>query len=282
MIPLFFGDSKSPLFGMLHEPRAGQELGQGVLMCPPIGQEHVRSHWAFRQVAAALARAGYHVLRFEWYGVGDSAGTLDDASVERWVDDAKTAAQELKDAAGVRKVSMLGLRLGAPLAALAAPSVKPQALVLWDAVVDGGRYLAELRRLQAALIADERRFWFAWPSSVRSTVGRVRADVAQERHAASDELVGFHFRAELLDQIAAVGPDAYRGLKRSRVVVVDSPEAPGAAELVPPLEAAGLTVERIVTEASGRWADPRQVEELLLPADAVAAITRALSGQGST
>lgn len=276
MTPLFFGDSASPLFGALTEPPAGAELGHGVLLCPPIGQEHVRSHWALRQVATALGRAGFHVLRFDWFGVGDSAGDLTTATLERWTSDVRSAAQELRDATGLRKISIVGLRLGAGLAALAAPRIKPSVMVLWDPVFDGGRYLSELRELQAGLLSDERRFWFAWPAAVRAALGFAVPGVAQERRSEPAELVGFRFSSALLDEIATLDEKVVGKLPRVRAVVVDSSGEPGSADLARALETSGHEVERRVTDARGRWRDPRQIEELLLPGDAVRAITDAL------
>lgn len=276
MTPLYFGDSRQRLFGFLNEPRVGTEREHGVLLCPPIAQEHVRAHWAFRQVAASLARAGFHVLRFDWFGVGDSAGDLSQATVERWRADIATAAQELKDAAGVRKVSVVGLRLGATLAALAARDVKPSALVLWDAVLDGSTYLAELKRLEAGVLADERRFWVAWPRAVRATIGRFSSVVLQERTPSADELVGFAFPASLRTEIGLLRLDESIEVGRARVLVLDSEGEPGTRRLFSQLESRGVAVQHQVTRTQGRWTDPRQIEELLLPGDAVQTITQTL------
>ncbi|MBL9028270.1 MAG: alpha/beta hydrolase [Myxococcales bacterium] len=276
MTPLYFGDSKQPLFGFLNEPRGETQRAHGVLLCPPIAQEHVRAHWALRQVATSLCRAGFHVLRFDWFGVGDSAGDLSQATVARWRSDLETAAQELKDAAGVRKVSLVGLRLGATLAALSAPVIKPTALVLWDAVQDGSAYLAELKQLEKGILADERRFWVAWPASVRATVGKLRPDVAQARHPAADELVGFAFPGSLREQIGELSLDGAVDVGRSRVFLLDSSGEPGSTRLLAHLQSRGAKAELRTTQAEGRWSDPRQVEELLLPGDAVQTITDAL------
>ncbi len=276
MTPLFFGDSASPLFGALSEPPAGAERRHGVLVCPPIGQEHVRSHWALRQLAAALARSGFHVLRFDWFGVGDSAGDLEAATLERWTSDARDAAQELKDATGVRKVSIVGLRLGAALAALAAPRIKPSVLVFWDPVVEGARHLAELRQLEVGLLADERRYWFAWPGAIRATLGSALPEVAQRRRAEANELVGFRYPRALLDQITGLDVGVVSKLPRVRAVVIDSSGEPGSVALARALENGGHDVERRVTDARGRWLDVRQIEELLLPGDALRAISEAL------
>lgn len=281
MTPLLFGDSTSPLFGVLHEPLPGVDRGHGVLICPPIAQEHVRTHWALRQVATALARAGHHVLRFDWFGVGDSAGDLADATVARWIGDAQTAAQELRDAAGLRRIAVLGLRFGATIAALSARQIKPSTLVLWDPVTSGAAHVAEHEALHAGLLADTRRYWSRWPAVVRGSLGRYFPDIVHTRGRGTDEFVGFHFGAALRKDLGAVELKAVADVGGRRVVVVESDPRQDQGAFAARLTEGGAQVERKPTEVRGRWDEPRQVEELFLPADAVRVITDALDGRGA-
>jgi pimeloyl-ACP methyl ester carboxylesterase len=98
-----------------------------------------------RKLASTLAHDGFHVLRFDYYGTGDSSGGPRDGSLSEWCQNIVTAAADLKECSGVTKVSLLGLRLGATLAALTPMDVTN--LVLWDPVVDGRKYLDELRSI---------------------------------------------------------------------------------------------------------------------------------------
>jgi hypothetical protein len=63
-----------------------------------------------------------------------------------WESDIKSAIAELKSITGSMRISLIGLRLGASLAAKVAVSPDPgvNSLVLWDPVVDGRVYLDEL------------------------------------------------------------------------------------------------------------------------------------------
>lgn len=279
MTPFLFGESKRPLFGVMHEP-SDTSSRSGVLLCPPIGQEHVRTHWAFRQLALALARAGHHVLRFDWYGVGDSAGQLDGARVDGWLDDADVACQELRDATGVARVAIVGMRLGAALAALSVGRTRPSALVLWEPVWSGARYLAELEGVERALLADTRRYWHRWPVSVRQLVGGVLPSVAQRRMSGADELVGMTMSSGLRADIEAIEATRFVDLGGTPVVVIES--GTPADDLVATLRRAGArpAVERTRLEA--RFDDPEQTEELLLPGDALAAIVGAVDHELSS
>lgn len=142
--PHFFGSSERQLFGVYHVP-GGRPRAHGVLICAPAPQEYMRSHMALRTLAALLAREGFHVLRFDYYATGDSAGESSEGSLSEWRANILTARDDLRECSGARRISVVGLRLGATLAA-SAPTDAVN-LVLWEPVVDGNAYVNELRRL---------------------------------------------------------------------------------------------------------------------------------------
>ncbi len=150
MNPFYFGSRERALYGVYHPPRiqggGGGSVGRdGVVLCYPFGVEYMRAHRAFRQLTTLLTRQGLHVLRFDYYGTGDSMGAGTEAELNGWIEDVETAIQELKDTAGLRSVGLIGLRLGAALAARAAVGRSDvDRLVLWDPVVSGAHYLASL------------------------------------------------------------------------------------------------------------------------------------------
>src|SRR5262245_24413810 len=144
MNPFFFGSSERPLFGVHHPPRERGARETGVVLCYPMGQEYMRSHRAFRQLANLLTRAGQHVFRFDYFATGDSSGASGEGSLAQWLADVNQAIDELKDNASLASVSLVGLRLGAALAARAsAGRADIDRLVLWDPVVLGPSYLEE-------------------------------------------------------------------------------------------------------------------------------------------
>ncbi len=145
MNPLYFGTSQRPLFGVYHPPRSRTVRPVGIVLCYPMGQEYMRAHRAFRQLANLLSKAGFHVLRFDYSCTGDSGGDTEAADVARWVDDLGIAIDELKDTAGVTRVSLVGLRVGGAIAALSRESrLDVDRIVLWDPIVDGAAYVQSL------------------------------------------------------------------------------------------------------------------------------------------
>jgi exosortase A-associated hydrolase 2 len=146
MTPLFFGHGTRRLFGVYAPPPSRAAASRAFVLCAPWGQEYLRAHRSLRQLASMLCASGCHVLRFDYFGTGDSSGDLTQADVRGWTDDIEVALEELRDMTGTARVGLIGLRLGAALAATTAvrlPRVV-DTLVMWDPVVSGRAYLQEL------------------------------------------------------------------------------------------------------------------------------------------
>lgn len=279
MPALFFGDSASPLFGFHTEPAGDRDKSHGVLVCPPIAQEHVRTHWALRQLAQALSRAGFHVFRFDWFGTGDSAGSLEEATLDRWVLDAEAAAAELRDTSGLRKISVVGLRLGASIAALAARRVKPRALLLWDPVADGARYLADLDALQRAMLEDPKRYAFRFSPEMRKVVPRLDAGLKEARPLATGERVGMVFSPALEQGLRALDAGALVDLGKAVPLLCEHADAGddgSAFERAWLAREGAAPIRKARAETPAGWTDPSKIEVLLLPADALRIITTML------
>src|SRR4051812_17515845 len=133
----------------------------GVLLCHPGPQDYRHTHWAFRKLATLLAKEGFHVLRFDYSCTGDSAGDSGAANIGQWTEDVTTAARELQDSASLRRVSIVAMRLGAPIAARASRrGLRLEDMVFWEPVVSGKNYLTELERAQELSL-----LWQRFPES---------------------------------------------------------------------------------------------------------------------
>ncbi|MEP6914904.1 MAG: alpha/beta fold hydrolase, partial [Acidobacteriota bacterium] len=186
MLPLYFGTSTARLFGVYHPAQSAPVRTCGVVLCAPGGHEYLRAHRALRQLAMILSGAGFHVLRFDYFGSGDSAGEAEDGGVARSIADIGTAIDELKDIADVPRVALVGLRLGAALAArVSEDRTDIDSLLLWDPVTSGRTYLQDLRRLQQRWLRDRPGSrWFAFSPAVTEVIGfpvtpTMRAELAQ-------------------------------------------------------------------------------------------------------
>lgn len=251
MNPVYFGTSAEPLFGVYHPSRSKGPAELGAVLCAPWGQEYMRTHRALRQLATQLNRAGIHVFRFDYFGTGDSIGASDAGTPLRWIEDIRSAADELKDTAGIEKLSFVGLRLGATLAAAAAEGRDDvQSLVLWDPVLDGEDYLKDL--------------------------------LSQADEGATEDVAGVHgfpvtaaFRRELpplklRSLLTKGGPET---------LVVVSEEKPEYAALVNEVSATGAPVALKHIASAGNWEDMDRLGAALLPQQIIRGIVGWLSGE---
>jgi len=151
--PFYFGSPDKPLFGCYHAPRPGPEGKCVVVICQPIGHEYINCHRALRQLAVRLSDSGFPVLRFDYFGCGDSSGSTEEGGLLRWVEDISIAITEARHRAAMAQVCLVGLRLGAALSLIAAAGQGDiESLVLWDPVVTGKEYLRELLSVQRELL----------------------------------------------------------------------------------------------------------------------------------
>jgi pimeloyl-ACP methyl ester carboxylesterase len=137
MTAFHFGSRERRLFGYYEPAPANFSKVQAALLCHPLGNEQVFAYRAFRQLAARLVRSGFHVLRFDYFGTGDSYGDTGEGNLPSWCDDIETAMEELKEITGAMKVDVVGLRLGANLSARVAFH-RPEEinkLILWEPLV---------------------------------------------------------------------------------------------------------------------------------------------------
>jgi alpha-beta hydrolase superfamily lysophospholipase len=103
-----------------------------------------------RLLAEAAATAGFPALRFDYSGTGDSSDVEADVDqIALWTRDVREAALELRRVTGVTRIGLLGVRLGALVAGLAAKDFEAvDALIFIAPIINGERYLRELRVAQ--------------------------------------------------------------------------------------------------------------------------------------
>lgn len=200
MNPYFFGTGERRLFGLYTPGHSGGAPDRAAVLCHPWGQEYLRAHRSMRHLANLLTRAGVHVLRFDYFGTGDSDGDITGGDLAGWQGDIEMAIDELRDTTGATRVGLVGLRLGATLAAAVAANRPDDVdrLVLWDPVVQGEEYAHELRQTSSA-------------------PGRSSPD-------GSMEVLGFVLTGRMLREIGSIDlPTLVPSLPRRTLVVASQP-----------------------------------------------------------
>ncbi|MEP7154363.1 MAG: alpha/beta fold hydrolase [Betaproteobacteria bacterium] len=149
--PLYMPSQQDTLFGWYHcAPNATQSDCVAVV-CSPIGYEYIHSHRTVRHLADSLALSGTPTLRFDYSGVGDSTGTdLDPDRWNRWRANVRDVVDRARSLSGRSRICLLGLHLGATLAATVAGEVAVDLLVLWNVSVSGRRYIREMQAIASA------------------------------------------------------------------------------------------------------------------------------------
>jgi dienelactone hydrolase len=148
--PLWFGPEDRSLFAVASVPDEGRAFG-AVVLCPPLGLEGVCARRTFTTLGRALARVGILAIRFDYDGTGDSVGSNEDPDrVAAWERGVRQAV-DLARRSGTARVAVVGMRLGATLAASALSDAggggPVDGLVLWDPCGSGRSYLRAQRAL---------------------------------------------------------------------------------------------------------------------------------------
>ena len=204
--PLWFGPSGRPLFGWLHVPEDNQGRG-AVVLCPPLARELTSTQYTYRCLAEELAEAGMLAVRFDYDGTGDSSGgDRDPHRVESWLASIGHAV-DLARSSGARAVSLVGMRVGALLGAVAAARLGSiDAVVLWDPCASARSFVREQAALQ-----------------------RMRSDVQMDG-TDDTELPGFVFSAQTVADLGSLVVPV-DGPAPSRVLLLTRPGRPAATDL---------------------------------------------------
>ena len=223
--PLYFGPSERPLFGWMHAPESGSPT-LGLVICNPFGNEAVCAHRSLRHLAEQARQAGIAALRFDYDGTGDSAGHDHEPDrLAAWRESVHVAIDELKRTTGLERVSLVGIRLGASLAAAAAAERDDiEALVTIAPVVSGKAYLREMRLLRRAI--DARR--------------------SLERAADDENLeaAGFLLSAQTQASLGSFNLNRLDAITASHVLVLDRAEMPGDSTWTESLRERGARVDK--------------------------------------
>jgi alpha-beta hydrolase superfamily lysophospholipase len=241
----YLESSGQSLFAWLHSA-AGTVGDHGVLICPPLGHEQVHSHRTLRHLADRLAAQGFAVLRFDYHGTGDSDGTeYDPQRLATWQKNVSDAAAWLRDTAGCQKISLVGLRMGAALAALYAEHHEVESLVLWAPMVKGRRYVRELTALSQT------------------------AQLAVSEGSDCIEAMGFVYTRETADALAQIDLLAHP-VRCKHALIASNANAANDAALQEHLSKQGVAVELMtLTGYEAMMAEPH---ETVVPHDALRSI----------
>lgn len=242
MEPFYFESQGDRLFAVYH-PASDVFSRRAILFCAPVFSEYFRTYRYLRKVAESWSQQGFHAMRFDYFGTGDSSGTWADTGPERWMSDISVAARELRDVSGCDTFKVFGTRLGATLALHAASSGElgqKADLVLFDAIASGRNYLHQLHESHARLLAG---------SDVRTR---------KVLQALPGELAGFRRNDDFENQLHGIDLNEVRLENLGHVQMIFSSSQYVDEQLNRRIDDAATTFESTVINDDCDWATPSE------------------------
>jgi alpha/beta superfamily hydrolase len=245
----YFRTSDKSLFGCYHRPQGKNQRDCGVVLCYPLGQEYIWSHRTFLQLANRLSKVGFPVLRFDFTGCGDSEGDCDQWGIRQWKTDIESGLVELKTRGDVKKVCLIGLRLGATLARMVGGNREDiEGIVLWDPVINGMDYVAELKSQQQEQL---RRF----------------VDVPKNLtfENKDQEVLGFTLTTNLLTDLQSINLLTVSSQYDKKILFIQSTESPSGKDFESQLRKAHPLVEFQHLPSNSIWIQGDALTGKLVP-----------------
>ncbi|MBC8427807.1 alpha/beta hydrolase [bacterium] len=197
-----------------------------MVFCYPLGEEYIRFHRVYRQLALRLSNVGFPVLRFDFYGCGDSSGDCEQGQISQWLTDISTAIGEIRRRSGVMKICLFGLRLGGALSMMVgAMRGDIDSIVLWDAVISGQAYVEKLTASHQEML--------------RKAHVNPRRNTTDEKHT---EILGFPLTDSMLTELENVDLLAIQQKPANNILVIESNEEVNQERLGEHLKSIGAHV----------------------------------------
>ena len=235
------------LFAYYHPPtKSTQKEERAILLCYPTGQEYLRVFRCFKLLTKRLTDLGFHVLRFDYYGTGDSDGDAHDCNMAIWEQNINDAIEQLKNKSKQNKISILGLRLGANLANKAAENRSDiDGIINWDPIFEGKSNLAELKSMHSDMLVDSDRFYIK----------------RKAKECVKSELIGFNYSDQLLADIQSIEEDNWMGNLKIIPQFIFSNKQQYYQELSKKVSQTSIHT----FETSVSWTDTEQIETSIAP-----------------
>jgi alpha/beta superfamily hydrolase len=242
------------LFSVLHRSAQGTATDRAVVICAPLFDEKLWSHRVLVNVARYLAARGMPVLRFDYFGDGESEGRFEDASVMSRVRDIHDAVDFCRRETQARHVYLLGLCYGATLALRASLANDERdavaGVIAWAPVMDGERYINDILRvhLSAQMVIHRKVI-----HDREALIGQIMADQ-------SVNIEGYEIAKPLFAEM--VGADVLAMMRDARKPVLVAQIGPAEridSQYVPVSQLAGPVVQFEVVQELKFWTQQKKI-----------------------
>ncbi|MDP3595379.1 MAG: hypothetical protein Q8S75_00100 [Nitrospirota bacterium] len=181
----FCNKAGARLFGMFHQPADPCKSGVAIILLSPGVKMRVAPHRLYVKMTERFVSLGYPVLRFDFYGLGDSEGEVHEEyladlygaiQVGRYIDDTIAAMDWMQQTYGTSQFIVSGL-CGGAITGLFAGARDPRVICLLGlaipVIIDGSRidFTKYMTDVQSKGMRDDyvKKLWTleAWRSWVR-------------------------------------------------------------------------------------------------------------------
>jgi len=239
---LYIDTDRNKLFSFYRSGNHNTRTGSGFLFCNPLLHEYIYSHMSLSRLSEKLSDSGFDVLRFDYYGTGDSEGICHEVSIERCLQNISKAWTTMAGRFESHPNCILGARLGATLALTAAERLRNvKSAFLWEPVIHGREYDKELEDLQKNL---KHEFGFQ--------------KKRQYRGKGENEIHGFPYTEDLRREIRNLDPFKIGESTLERVLIIESCRRKRTDRLMNILIERGVDVERLIIDCGVFWIPPHQ------------------------
>jgi pimeloyl-ACP methyl ester carboxylesterase len=228
----------------VHLP-AGAARGT-VVICSSVYAEFMKNYRREVRLARNLATAGFAAVRLQYRGSGNSEGDPATVTLSSLAEDISETVKELSGYPDSSAPIYVGTRIGAVVAALAAPPSAP--LVLWEPVLNGDRWLKE--GIRAATISSVSRQVEDGSSDSRTSIDRLEEDGVLD-------LLGFALYQKLVDDIRQIKLEDLLADRRGKMLIVQigggSEPKPVFVQFVERLHSKGADIELLSAGRDVAW-----------------------------
>jgi len=202
-------------------------------------------------LALHLTEAGFVVVRFDYHGTGDSAGSdTEVARLSAWLESIQDVADDIRIKSNLDRIAFVGLRLGATLCGKLAESFESSHLVFWNPCTSGKSYVREMQIVQSA---DHKR------KSESVTRDGQNLDIAQ---SSIIDAGGFVISGETADQLQSLEFGSQPFVGTPEILLIESETLSPAQQVKDRLTSLGSSVTHIKTNDYGAMMLPPQFSEL--------------------
>ena len=127
-----------------------------VIIIGPIGPEYMHCFRSIRLLADTVAQSGFHCIRYDPIGMGNSSGCLEDENIwNKWIESPKEIYKNLSKQFGFSNTILIGLRSGNLILSECINDMPVSASVFWYPYTRGTAFIRDIELLDSILYGED-------------------------------------------------------------------------------------------------------------------------------